>query len=131
MFKSISLKMNSINKIIKDHHLEKDGRINRFLRDEVDRFCDPYIPMKKGVLKNNKRYPSNHEITYTSPYAHYMYTGLKAVGASKPKGVKRTISGVSLHYKGAPKRGSKWDKRMWNDRKGDIIRDLEKEIRRG
>lgn len=87
--------------------------------------------MQTGTLKNTKTYPNNHSIKYTSPYAHYMYKGKKAIGASKPKGVKRKISNQALKYQGAPKRGAEWDKRMMNDRKGDILRDIQNLIKRG
>ena len=125
------IKMNSTSKIIKDHGLDENGGVTRFMRDTVDRFMDPYIPMSTGILKNTKTYPNNHSIKYTSPYAHYMYKGKVAVGASKPKGVKRTISNKPLRYQGAPKRGAEWDKRMMNDRKKDLIRDVENYIKQG
>lgn len=128
---TMKLKLNSTNKIIKDHGLNENGGVTRFLRDDVDRLCDPYIPMASGTLKNTKTYPSNHEIRYTSPYAHYMYKGKKAVGPSRPKGVKRAISNMPLKYQGAPKRGAEWDKRMMNDRKKDIIKDVENFIKNG
>ena len=128
---AMKLKLNSFNQIIKDHGLNENGGVTRFLRDDVDRLCDPYIPMASGPLKNTKTYPSNHEIRYTSPYAHYMYKGKKAVGPSRPKGVKRAISNMPLKYQGAPKRGAEWDKRMMNDRKKDIIKDVENFIKNG
>ena len=128
---NVKVKMNSTNKILKDHGLENDGQAERFLRDTVDRFCDPYVPMNTGILKNTKIYPNNHSIKYTSPYAHYMYKGKVAVGASRPKGVKRTISNIPLKYQGAPKRGAEWDKRMTKDRKKDIERDLTRFIKGG
>lgn len=94
---------------------------------------DPYIPWSgNGAgMKANKTYPNTHSIKYTAPYAHYHYIGKKAVGPSRPKGVKRRISNMSMKYQGAPKRGPKWDKRMWNDRKGDILRDIQNLIKRG
>ena len=92
---------------------------------------DQYIPFQSGILKNTKTYPSNHEIKYISPYAHYMYKGKVAIGASKPKGIKRTISGASLKYSGAPKRGAEWDKRMLADRKRDLIKDVTNYIKSG
>ena len=128
---TMKLKLNSFNQIIKDHGLNENGGVTRFLRDDVDRLCDPYIHMASGPLKNTKTYPSNHEIRYTSPYAHYMYKGKKAVGPSRPKGVKRTISNMPLKYQGAPKRGAEWEKRMMNDRKKDIIKDVENFIKNG
>lgn len=127
----IKIKMNSTNKIIKDHNLEEDGSVNKYLRDEVDRLCDPYVPMATGTLKNTKQYPSNHEIKYVSKYAHYMYKGKKAVGPSKPKGVKRTISNQPLNYQGAPKRGAEWDKRMMRDKGKQVTKDVERYIKKG
>ena len=126
-----TLKLNPTNKIIKDHGLDENGAVTRFLRDDIDRLMDPYIPMDRGILKNTKTYPNNHSIKYTSPYAHYMYKGKKAVGPSKPKGVKRTISNEPLKYQGAPKRGAEWDKRMVSDRKKDIIKDVNNFIKSG
>ena len=67
----LSLKLNDYKKIEKAHGLDAKG--NKFLRDTVDRFCDPYIPMDSGTTKNNKTYPSDHEIKYISPNAHYDY----------------------------------------------------------
>ena len=72
---NIKVKINSTNKILKDHGLEQDGRAIRFLRDEADRLMNPYIPMDNGMLRRNKTYPSNHEIKYISPYAKYQYYG--------------------------------------------------------
>jgi hypothetical protein len=128
---NIKIKMNSANKIIKDHGLDKDGSVNAFLRDEVERLSDPYVPFQSGFLKNNTTHPSNHEIRYTAPYAHYMYKGKKAVGPSRPKGVKRTISNQPLNYQGAPKRGAEWDKRMMRDKGKQVAKDVEKYIKNG
>jgi len=127
----IKVKMNNVNKIIKDHGLDDNGSVTRHLRDIVDRLSDPYIPMNSGTLKNTKTYPNNHSIKYISPYAHYMYKGKKALGATRPKGVKRTISNQPLKYQGAPKRGAEWDKRMVKDRKRDIEKDLKNFIKGG
>ena len=61
----VKVKMNSVNKILKDHGLNKDGRVTRFLRDDADRLMNPFVPMDNGMLRRNKTYPSNHEIKYT------------------------------------------------------------------
>ena len=105
--------MNNTNKIIKDHGLDENGGVTQFLRDTVDRFCDPYIPMDRGTLKNTKVYPNNHSIKYVSPYARYMYKG------------------KSFNFQGAPKRGAEWDKRMMNDHRREIIKDVQKFIKSG
>ena len=105
MFK-MKLIMNEINKIMKDHGLDENGAVTKCLRNTVDRFCDSYVPFSgnSSGMKSHKTYPNNHSIRYEGPYAHYMYKGKKAVGPSKPKGVKRTISNQPLKYQGAPRR---------------------------
>ena len=89
------------------------------------------MPFDTGMLKNNKRYPNNSTIIYASPYAHYMYVGKKAIGPSRPKGVKRTISDINLKYQGAPKRGARWVERMMSDREQDIYKDLQEFVDNG
>ena len=126
----VKVKINNINKIIKDHNLEKGGKVNKHLRDTAERFMDSYIPMQTGIMKNSKQYPNDYSIKYVQPYSHYHYKGKKAVGASRPKGIKRIISNSSMSYRGAPKRGPEWDKRMMNDRKNDLCKDVENYIKR-
>lgn len=91
--------------------------------------------MITGILKNTKTYPNNHSIKYTSPYAHYMYKGKSMVapnGSSwATKGQRKHYTGKLLKYQGAPKRGAEWDKRMMNDRKKDVIKDVENFIKSG
>ena len=128
---TFKVKMNPAAKIIKDHGLDENGSATERLRNTVDRFCDPYIPFQSGGLKGKKTYPNKHSIKYVSPYAHYHYKGKKATGASRPKGVKRRISGQSMNYNGAPKRGPEWDKRMMNDRGKEVCQDVENFIKRG
>lgn len=129
----LSLKLNSIKKIEKDHGLDTKG--SKFLRDTVDRFCDPYVPMASGTLKNHKTYPSDHEIKYISPHAHYMYKGILMVGPNGSPwaklGQSKHYTGKSLKFSGAPKRGANWDKRMMNDRRKDMIKDIQNFLNNG
>lgn len=128
---NFKIKMNSAKKILKDHGLDESGKVTIFLRDTVSRLCDPYIPMDSGTLKTSKIYPNSHSIKYVQPYSHYMYKGKKAIGSSRPKGVKRKISNQSLKYQGSPKRGAEWDKRMMNDKRKNIIKDVQNFIKNG
>jgi len=141
----VNVKINSTNNIIKEHGLNDNGRVTEFLRNEVDRFCDPYIPFSKGILKNAKTYPDKRSIKYISPYSHYHYKGKKYIspklGVSgillksgkwwSPKGEKKVATNIDMNYQGAPKRGPEWDKRMMNDRKNEIIKDVENFIKTG
>ena len=63
---NVKVKMNSINKILKNHGLDKDGRAVRYLRNTADRLMNPFVPMDNGMLRRNKTYPKNNEIKYQS-----------------------------------------------------------------
>ena len=142
---NVKVKMNSVNKIIKDHGLDKDGRVVRRLRDTSDRLMMPFIPGGAGgQLAKLKTYPSNHEIKYTSPYAKYQYYGkmyispklgvsgilLKSDRWWSPKGEKKTPTSKKLknHTSGT---GPKWDKLMLQRRKDDLVKDVENYIKNG
>lgn len=121
----VELRLSNSNQIINNLGLQENGPVNEKFRNIADRFMDSYIPFSTGLLKNNKRYPDKSSILYVSPYAHYHYKGKKALGPSRPKGVKRTISDIDMKYQGAPKRGPEWDKRMMQDREKDIYQELQ------
>lgn len=127
----IKVKMNNTNKIIKDHGLDENGRVTEFLRDDVYRLYEPYVPRENGNLYRQVTFPNSHSIKHISPCSHYHYKGKKAIGASRPKGVKRTISNEDMKYQGAPKRGPEWEKRMMNDRGKEVCKDVENFIKNG
>lgn len=145
---SIKVKMNSTKRIINEHGLDENGRVTKYLRNTVDRFCDPYVPMDTGIGKNTKTYPNNHSIKYTQPYMHAMYKGnvfispklgvsgvVIQAGANQrwwsPKGEIKKKTNRKYKYQGAPKRGAEWDKRMMNDRGKEVCKDVENYIKNG
>ena len=131
---NVKVRMKSTNKIIKDHGLDNEGKVTRFLRDNADRLMNPFVPMDNGMLRRNKTYPNNHSIKYISPYAHYLYTGklmLTKSGSSwAKKGEKKVYTGRSLKYHTSGT-GAKWDKLMIQRRKNDLIKDVENFIKSG
>lgn len=131
---NIKVKMNSTNKILKDHGLDQDGRAIRFLRDDADRLMNPYIPMDNGILRRNKSYPSNHEIKYISPYAKYQYYGklmLAKNGSSwAKKGEKKVLTSRNLKYHTSGT-GPKWNELMMQRNKNTLIKDVENFIKIG
>lgn len=130
----VKVKINSTNKILKDHGLDQDGRAIRFLRDDADRLMNPYIPMDNGILRRNKSYPSNHEIKYISPYAKYQYYGklmLAKNGSSwAKKGEKKVLTSRNLKYHTFGT-GPKWNELMMQRNKNTLIKDLENYIKTG
>ncbi len=127
----VKIKFNSLSKIIKDHGLDKDGKVTEYLRDTVYRLYEPYVPRENGDLYRQVTFSNRHSIKHTSPYSHYHHKGKKALGASRPKGVKRIISNEDMSYQGAPKRGPEWEKRMMNDRGKEVCKDIENFIKNG
>mgnify|MGYP001862903510 FL=1 len=131
---TVKVKINSTNKILKDHGLDQDGRAIRFLRDDADRLMNPYIPMDNGILRRNKSYPSNHEIKYISPYAKYQYYGklmLAKNGSSwAKKGEKKVLTSRNLKYHTFGT-GPKWNELMMQRNKNTLIKDVENYIKSG
>lgn len=131
---TVKVKMNSTNKILKDHGLDQDGRAIRFLRDDADRLMNPFVPTQNGMLRRNKTYPSNHEIKYISPYAKYQYYRklmLAKNGSSwAKKGEKKVLTSRNLKYHTSGT-GPKWDKLMLQRHKNDLVKDVENYIKSG
>lgn len=131
---TVKVKINSTNKILKDHGLDQDGRAIRFLRDDADRLMNPYIPMDNGILRRKKSYPSNHEIKYISPYAKYQYYGklmLAKNGSSwAKKGEKKVLTSRNLKYHTFGT-GPKWNELMMQRNKNTLIKDVENFIKIG
>ena len=129
---NVKVKINKSAKIIKDHGLDKNGRITRFLRDEADRLMNPFIPMDNGMLRRLKTYPTTNTIKYTSPYAKYQYYGklmLAKNGSSWAKlGEKKIQTSKDLKYHTSGT-GPKWDKLMLQRHKNDLVKDVENYIK--
>lgn len=127
---NLKIKINNANKILKDHGLNQDGRVMQYLTTTADRLMNPFVPMQNGVLRRLKTYPSASKIKYISPYAHYQYKGLKAKGASRPKGIKRKISSEKLNYHTAGT-GPEWDKLMMQQKGKELIQDVQNYVNKG
>lgn len=132
---NVKVKMNKTSKIIKDHGLDEKGRVTRFLRDEADRLMTPFVPGGSGgMLAKLKTYPNNYSIKYTSPYAHYQYTGklmLAKNGSSwAKKGEKKYYTSKKLKYHTSGT-GDHWDKMMMQRRGKELAKDVENYIKTG
>ena len=96
--------------------LGPDNRLLKYLAGRVKAHCDPYVPMKAGILKNTAAIsPDGSELTYSTPYAHYQYHGMAMAGRA-PK----HYTGKALKHRGAPMRGPHWEKRMVADKRSVI-----------
>ena len=131
---NVKVKLNSSNKIIKDHGLDSNGRATRFLRDEADRLMNPFVPMDNGMLRRNKTYPNASTIKYTSPYAHYQYTGklmlTKSGSSYAKKGEKKFYTSKKLKYHTSGT-GAHWEKLMLQRHRNDLTKDVQNYIDSG
>ena len=132
---NVKVKMNKTSKIIKDHGLDKNGRVIAYLRNTADRLMMPFVPGgADGMLAKLKTYPNNYSIKYTSPYAHYQYTGklmLAKNGSSwAKKGEKKYYTSKKLKYHTSGT-GDHWDKMMMQRRGKELAKDVENYIKTG
>lgn len=141
---SVKIKLDSTDKIIKNHGLDENGRVVQFIRDDSDRLMNPFVPFKDGTLRRLKSYPSASKIKYTSPHAQYQYGGKQYIsprlGVSgvpikndrwwSPKGEKKKSTGKKLKYH-TPGTGPEWDKLMIEKKGKELINDVQNYIKKG
>lgn len=85
---------------------DPNGAIQRYIDTQVIKECEPYVPMRDGVLADSARVADGGgAVEYTAPYArrHYYNTGGVDILGRKYGPAK---------FSGAPMRGSHWFERM-------------------
>lgn len=141
---NLKIKMNATNKILKDHGLDENGRVQKRIITTAERLMNPFIPFQNGMLRRLKTHPSPSEIKYVAPHAHYQYTGreytspklgvagihLKSGRWWSPKGEKKIPSGKKLKYH-EPGTGPEWDKLMMEKKGKELIQDVQNYVKRG
>lgn len=114
-----------IDKAVKNRNFD---RAEKYMAQRVKAYCDPYVPMQTGHLKNSAEVGANY-VKYLGPYARFQYGGRVMVGirSGSPwarRGEKKVLTNRSLSYHGGGQRGAKWDKRMMAQRGGELRRDV-------
>lgn len=109
-------------KILRERGLGESREATKALASIVKTYCDPYVPMEQGTLKNTEQTVdagTDIYLVYDQPYAHYQYHGEVMEGRA-PK----QYTGRPLTYHDEPMRGKEWDKRMMADRGDDVAKAL-------
>ena len=132
---NMKVKLNKPAKIIQDHGLSENGRVTRYLRDEIDRLMAPFVPGGAGGnLEKYKTYPNNYSIKYISPGAHYQYTGklmLAKNGSSwAKKGEKKHYSNKKLKYHTSGT-GDQWHQLMLERHRASLEKVIQTYIKNG
>jgi hypothetical protein len=116
----------NVPKILNSRGLGGNHKAQKHLASEVARFCDPYVPMQQGFLKNQYTIAADgSQLVYTQPYAHYHYYGEVMAGRAPKK-----YTGKKLKHHGA-NRGAMWDKRMLADKSKELEKSLDVFVKRG
>lgn len=125
---TVVFNMESAAEILRRRGLEPGGRIQQMFTARCAAEMDPYVPMQQGILKNT-RVSTTDSVIYNTPYARFQYYGKVMVGiesgsAYARAGERKVVIDKDLTYRGAPRRGPFWDKRMWADKKTKILDDI-------
>ena len=97
-------------RILKKRGLEPNGKVQRFLTNEVARMANPYVPFKTGNLKNIQVRVLSNCIIYYAPYAKKQY-------------YENSGNGKQGTNKGGL-RGKLWISRMLADHKKEILKSV-------
>ncbi len=134
----IKVEMKPVNTIVTRLGVSRNGDVQRFVTNTVNRRMTRYMPFRSGVLATKlKHVISATEIEVLGPYARVMYYGKLMVNAKTGKG-PMNIPGVGLRYrKGTvlkvtnrdlkydtnknPLAGPFWDRRMMAAEGGQIV----------
>lgn len=128
--------------LMKAKNLETGGLVQKVIDNAVIKWCEPYCPMKTGVLTASARTATvlgSGQVVYNTPYAHYLYYG-EVYGPNipvfdddsgiptryfSPKGAKKHPTGRPLQYDTSlnPLAGSHWFERMIADHADDILKE--------
>lgn len=129
MSTKVKLEMKPIATILARLGIDKNGRVQRFLTETVNRRITRYMPFRTGVLATKLKFVSSPtEITVNGPYARYQYYGKVMVGRP-PK----QVTDIDLNYDKTkhPQAGPFWDRRLMAAEKDVILREVEARIKRG
>lgn len=139
----MKIEMNPYSLILANHGLNKNGDVQRFVTNTVNRRITRYMPYRSSALSTKlKHIKSLTEIEVLGPYARYQYYGevmvdpvTRAAGFidkdgqwKSRKNVPKVRSGRPISYDKTkhPLAGPFWDRRMWAA-EGDVItRELQK-----
>jgi hypothetical protein len=94
--------------------LAKGGKAQRFLNNEIIRVTDPFVPFRKGFLKNSaKEEADGRSISYNMVYASRLYHN------------------PQFRFVGSPIRGGKWVERSWAINGDEVLKGIEKGLVKG
>ena len=143
----IDVDMHSIDRILKDHGLDSNGYVQKYVTFAINKYLTEYMPFQTGTLATKLKFiTSPTKIEVLSPAAKYLYCGKRMVNSKTGKG-PALIPDVGYRYRKGTilmptdeplnydttknaKAGPYWDKRMMAERKQTIANETMEYIRR-
>ena len=125
----VKVNMKPVNTILTRLGVDKNGEVQRFVTNTINRRITRYMPFRAGVLATKlKMVKSATEIEVLGPYARYQYYG-KAMEGVAPK----TVTDRDLQYDKTknPQAGPFWDRRMMAAEGKQIAAETQAYIDRG
>ena len=127
----ISVKLNPISQIMRDHGVLPGGAVQQFHTQNVIRRIQKYMPFLSGTtikLMIAQSPMSEPLITIDEPQARYLYYG-KAMEGKAPM----TVTNRDLHYTLTknPQAGPFWDRRLLAAEKENMRQELQNYVDRG
>lgn len=128
--KGVKLMLEPTSVILARRGLDRGGRVQKYIDNEVLRRNAPYVPHATGTLQDSGRTATvigSGEVVYNTPYARYLYYERLMVSpttgsAWAKKNEKKVLTPVKLTYHGGGKRGGFHFERMKADHGKDILR---------
>lgn len=102
-----TLELSELTDALAKRGLCPGGAVQRFVDQEVIRYCDPKVPFDTGMLKDSALTASligEGMIVYATPYAKKLYNN------------------PQFNFNQAPERGAYWFERAMAEHKDDIVR---------
>lgn len=120
----------SLEQIKREHGINKNGFVQKYIDSECIRLMKPYTPMLSGVLIKSATLGStigSGEIVQIAPYARYQYYGKLMVSrltgsAYARQGESKVLTNKNLNYRKInPNAGAFWFERMKSDHERAIL----------
>ena len=140
MSDKIKVVMKPVGVILARLGVDRNGRVQRFLTETVNRRITRYMPYRTGALIKLKFIPDSDptEIVVNAPYARYQYYGKLWVdhitgSAFSPKYGWKVPTNTPLNYDKFmnSRAGPFWDRRLMAAERDAIVQDVQERIKRG
>lgn len=127
---TVKVEMKPVDTILTRLGINKNGDVQGFLVNTVNRRITRYMPYRTGVLSTKVKYiKSPTEIEVAADYARYQYYGKVMIGPP-PKVATSKLLNQAPHAPGNDRAGPFWDRRMMAAEGDQIVSEVQGYINR-